>query len=130
MNITESISPSGTCLTIEGSGIILCQITELITAKVGGDNQTSSFLSTLITIGTTVAAAYMPGAGKGASVAVRALVAGKKASVVGLGKTTGETINRLQQSVDYFENKEQVSIHEFKHKYLFSKTRPLSLRLE
>jgi len=41
MNITESISPSGTCLTIEGSGIILCQITELITAKVGGDNQTS-----------------------------------------------------------------------------------------
>jgi len=71
----------------------------------------------------------MPGAGKGASVAVRALVAGKKASVVGLGKTTGETINRLQQSVDYFENKEQVSIHEFKHKYLFSKTRPLSLRL-
>lgn len=118
------------CLTIEGSGIILCQITELITAKVGGDNQTGSFLSTLITVGTTVAAAYIPGAGTGASAAAKALVAGQKASIVGLGKITGATINKLQQSVYYFETKEQVSIHEFKHKYLFSKTRPLSLRLE
>jgi hypothetical protein len=40
--ITESVSPSGSVITIEGSGIILAQITESISSKLGGDSQTSA----------------------------------------------------------------------------------------
>lgn len=44
-NITliESISPSGSAVSIMALGMIIAQVTELITSKVGGDNQTNSF---------------------------------------------------------------------------------------
>jgi hypothetical protein len=57
--------------------MIIAQVSELITSKVGGDNQTNSFLSSLITVGTAVASTYfapalIPTLGKGATAAAKA----------------------------------------------------------
>jgi hypothetical protein len=112
------------------SGMIIAQVNELITSKVGGDNQTNSFLSALITVGTTVAAAALapaaiPALGKGASVAAKAIEAGIGAA----GSMAGTALNH-SLSYSTTETKKDYSIHEFKHKYQFSGKRPLKMRLE
>jgi len=145
LRITESISPSGTCVTIEASDLILAQITEFVTSKVGGDKQTDSFLSGLITVATGVAAAYfapaaIPALGKGATVVAKAAHATAKASrsikaaaisasIGAAGSMAGTALNH-SLSYSSTETKESMSIHEFKHKYLSSKARPLNMRLE
>jgi hypothetical protein len=109
------------------SGMIIAQVNELITSKVGGDNQTNSFLSALITVGTTVAAAYFAPAAIPAlgSVAAKAIEAGIGAA----GSMAGTALNH-SLSYSTTETKKDYSIHEFKHKYQFSGKRPLKMRLE
>src|SRR2546421_9620777 len=58
--LVESVSPSGSVVSIVASGLVICQITEFITSKIGGDNQTNSFLSAIITVATSVVAATIP----------------------------------------------------------------------
>jgi hypothetical protein len=130
--ITESISPSGSVITIEGSGIILAQITESISSKLGGDSQTGAWLTTLITVGTTLATAFMTsGTSVGAGMVLTAkgaAVGRATASLVGAGLNKG--INNLLNSPSYNETKKTMTIHEFKHKYCLSHIRPLSIVLE
>lgn len=110
------------------SGLVLTRVTELITSKVGGDNKTSGFLSTLITVATTVAAVAVTASTGGAAAPIATAAA--KAGVALAGGMAQTAVNKLLSGADYSETSESMSIHQFKHKYLTSKTRPISLRVE
>ena len=124
MMITESASPSGNCVTIEASGRILTRVNELVTAKVGFD--TKGILSALITTATTVASAFVPGAGVVGAVASAAISAGVNA----VGGMAQLAANNLMSSPSYSETSQTMSINEFRHKILFGKAQPISLELE
>jgi hypothetical protein len=131
--IIESVSPSGSVLTIEGSGIILAQISESITSFVGVDS--GGFKDTVISIGTSIAVAYATG-----GVAIppkKAPASEKKAFTVdrawkkgGIGAAGSATSSLLSSNVNYSETQKSMTVHEFKHKYTVSGVRPLSLQIE
>ncbi|CAG8611879.1 7372_t:CDS:1 [Ambispora leptoticha] len=126
MILTETFSPSGNCITIESGGRILGRVTELITAKIGGDDQTKGILSTIITVATTVG---ITAATAGAGTPVAATVAAKAG--VGLaGGMAQLAANHLMHTPQYSETKETMSFNEFRHKYVLSGSRPISLELE
>ncbi|MCE8163506.1 MAG: hypothetical protein I3273_06930 [Candidatus Moeniiplasma glomeromycotorum] len=123
MRITESISPSGTCITFEGSDIILGRVTELVSAKVGVDAQ--GFLSILVTTATTIAVgAATGGAGAGAAAAMAT-----KAGAAIAGGLAQQAANELMNSPSYHESTQSMTISEFRHKFQHSKSRPISLEL-
>jgi len=124
MMITESVSPSGTAVTFEGSGRILGRVTELVTAKVGVDAQ--GFLNVLITTATTIASVAVPGAGAVGAVASTAMKAGINVA----GGIAQVAANELMKTPNYSEVTENMTISEFRHKFQFGKTRPISLELE
>jgi len=132
--LTESITPSGNCVTIEGSGIILARINEFITSKIGGDNQTDSFLSGLISVATVVAAAYFVPSVTAKQLAAMSTAAkvGRVAGKAAIGAAGSMAGTALNHSLSYSttENNKTYSVHEFKHKYQHSGRYPLGLKLE
>src|SRR5687768_1061658 len=113
MRITEIVTSAGNEIAVEGSDFILCRVRELVTVKLGGDNSTSGFLSSIITVSTTVAAAAVPGASAIGAVASVAAKAG-----IGLaGGMAQQAANKLFQGLPYEETTQTMSIHEFKGKY-------------
>ena len=126
MLLTESVSPSGNCITIESGGRILGRVNELITAKIGGDDQTKGLLTTIITVATTIGVAAVTG---GAGVPAVATVA-TKAGIGLAGGIAQLATNHLMHTPQYSETTHTMSFNEFRHKYLLSGTNPISLDLD
>lgn len=123
MMITETASPSGNGVMIEGNGRVLAQVNELVTIKIG---ETKGFLSAIITVATTVASAFVPGAIGVTGAAATATRAG-----IGLaGGLAQMAANKLMETPYYQEFSETMTINEFRKKYMISGERPISLELE
>ncbi|MEG7979364.1 MAG: hypothetical protein NY202_05810 [Mollicutes bacterium UO1] len=125
MIITENSSPSGNCVTIEGGGMILARVKELVTVTFGGNDQSKGFTSLLVTVTTTVASIYAPGIGT----AIGASVGAVKAGAAIAGGLAHQATNNLLSTPKYSETSETMNINEFRHKYLTSGEYPISLKL-
>ncbi|RIA80579.1 hypothetical protein C1645_838435 [Glomus cerebriforme] len=128
MRITESVSPSGNCITFEGSGKILARVIELISVKVEGNKTAKMLYSTIVQVQTSIMSigGTVAGAAVGGPVGA---AAGGAAAKIGTG-ILQTAANQLMESPRYEETTHMMSFNEFRHKYLFSKDRPISLRLE
>jgi hypothetical protein len=135
--LLESVTPSGSAVKIFAGGLLLAEITELVTSQVA-PTPGSGWLSTLVSVGTTIASAYFTGGmmplGKKATSEARRTRAVTKAGIESGIKGTEEigrnVVNNLMSSVAYGETKESYSAHEFKHRFMLGGVRPLSMRLE
>ncbi|CAJ0747185.1 1474_t:CDS:2 [Entrophospora sp. SA101] len=114
-----------------GGGRILAKVTELVTVKLGMD--TEGLLNTIITTATTVAATYAGGAtaaGAKGKVAKKLAATSARAVVGAAGGMAQLAHNELMTTPTYSETTHTMTFHEFRHKYLFSKDRPISLWVE